>query len=70
MSDGLITKWVLLLLYRLSKTRAQLVRKYGVLTHRQDVEMRPLPLEEEDDEDTTVFDASNVVTINAQHQNA
>ncbi|KAL0107257.1 hypothetical protein PUN28_015652 [Cardiocondyla obscurior] len=53
--------------FRLSKTRAQLVRKYGVLTHRQDVEMRPLPLEEEDDEDTTVFDASNVVTINAQH---
>jgi len=57
------------LIGRLSKTRAQLVRKYGVLTHRQDVEMRPLPLEEEDDEDTTVFDASNVVTINAQHQN-
>lgn len=55
---------------RLSKTRAQLVRKYGVLTHRQDVEMRPLPLEEEDDEDTTVFDASNVVTSNVQHQNA
>ncbi|XP_072762400.1 uncharacterized protein [Anoplolepis gracilipes] len=56
--------------FRLSKTRAQLVRKYGVLTHRQDVEMRPLPLEEEDDEDTTVFDASNVVTTNIQHQNA
>lgn len=46
-----------------------MVRKYGVLTHRQDVEMRPLPLSEEDDEDTTVFDASNVMTNNVQHQN-
>lgn len=45
-----------------------MVRKYGVLTHRQDVEMRPLPLDEEDDEDTTVFDASNVLPNNAQHQ--
>ncbi|XP_020296163.1 membrane protein FAM174B-like [Pseudomyrmex gracilis] len=56
--------------FRLSKTRAQLVRKYGVLTHRQDVEMRPLPLEEEDDEDTTVFDASSVVATHGQHQHA
>ncbi|KAI4496041.1 hypothetical protein M0802_008081 [Mischocyttarus mexicanus] len=54
---------------RLSKTRAQMIRKYGILAHRQDVEMRPLPLEEEDDEDTTVFDASNVLTNNAQHLN-
>lgn len=45
-----------------------MIRKYGILAHRQDVEMRPLPLEEEDDEDTTVFDASNVLTNNAQHQ--
>ncbi|KAK2578155.1 hypothetical protein KPH14_001351 [Odynerus spinipes] len=54
---------------RLSKPRAQMVRKYGILAHRQDVEMRPLPLEEEDDEDTTVFDASNVLSNNTQHQN-
>lgn len=54
---------------RLSKPRAQMVRKYGILAHRQDVEMRPLPLEDEDDEDTTVFDASNVLSKNAQHQN-
>lgn len=46
-----------------------MVRKYGVLAHRQDVEMRPLPLDEEDDEDTTVFDASNVLTNNVPHQN-
>ncbi|XP_011699921.1 PREDICTED: membrane protein FAM174-like [Wasmannia auropunctata] len=65
----LVMAYIVFRSFRLSKTRAQLVRKYGVLTHRQDVEMRPLPLEEEDDEDTTVFDASNVVTINAQHQN-
>ncbi|CAL7944210.1 unnamed protein product [Xylocopa violacea] len=55
--------------FRFSKTRAQMVRKYGVLAHRQDVEMRPLPLDEEDDEDTTVFDASNVLTNSVQHQN-
>lgn len=65
----LVMAYIVFRSFRLSKTRAQLVRKYGVLTHRQDVEMRPLPLEEEDDEDTTVFDASNVVT-NIQHQNA
>ncbi|XP_011864139.1 PREDICTED: membrane protein FAM174B-like [Vollenhovia emeryi] len=64
----LVMAYIVFRSFRLKKTRAQLVRKYGVLTHRQDVEMRPLPLEEEDDEDTTVFDASNVVTINAQHQ--
>lgn len=66
----LVMAYIVFRSFRLSKTRAQLVRKYGVLTHRQDVEMRPLPLEEEDDEDTTVFDASNVVTSNVQHQNA
>ncbi|KAL6430290.1 hypothetical protein ACFW04_007776 [Cataglyphis niger] len=66
----LVMAYIVFRSFRLSKTRAQLVRKYGVLTHRQDVEMRPLPLEEEDDEDTTVFDASNVVTTNIQHQNA
>lgn len=66
----LVMAYIVFRSFRLSKTRAQLVRKYGVLTHRQDVEMRPLPLEEEDDEDTTVFDASNVVTSSIQHQNA
>lgn len=58
-----------MLFHRLNKTRAQMVRKYGILAHRQDVEMRPLPLDEEDDEDTTVFDASNILTNNVQHQN-
>lgn len=64
----LVMAYIVFRSFRLTKTRAQMVRKYGVLAHRQDVEMRPLPLEEEDDEDTTVFDASNVVTNNAQHQ--
>lgn len=36
-----------------------MIRKYGVLTHRQDVEMRPLPLDEDEDDDTTIFDARN-----------
>lgn len=65
----LVMAYIVFRSFRLSKTRAQMVRKYGVLAHRQDVEMRPLPLEEEDDEDTTVFDASNVLTNNVQHQN-
>ncbi|XP_003706593.1 uncharacterized protein LOC100875648 [Megachile rotundata] len=65
----LVMAYIVFRSFRLSKTRAQMVRKYGVLTHRQDVEMRPLPLSEEDDEDTTVFDASNVLTNNVQHQN-
>ncbi|XP_029055409.2 uncharacterized protein LOC114882673 [Osmia bicornis bicornis] len=65
----LVMAYIVFRSFRLSKTRAQMVRKYGVLTHRQDVEMRPLPLSEEDDEDTTVFDASNVMTNNVQHQN-
>lgn len=34
------------------------VRKYGVLTRRGDVEMLPLPLDD-DDEDDTVFDLGN-----------
>ncbi|XP_047349778.1 uncharacterized protein LOC124949162 [Vespa velutina] len=65
----LVMAYIMFRSFRFSKTRAQMIRKYGILAHRQDVEMRPLPLEEEDDEDTTVFDASNVLTNNAQHQN-
>lgn len=65
----LVMAYIVFRNFRLSKTRAQMIRKYGILAHRQDVEMRPLPLEEEDDEDTTVFDASNVLTNNAQHLN-
>ncbi|KAK9298053.1 hypothetical protein QLX08_008408 [Tetragonisca angustula] len=65
----LVLAYIVFRSFRLNKTRAQMVRKYGVLAHRQDVEMRPLPLDEEDDEDTTVFDASNVLTNNIEHQN-
>ncbi|XP_054012570.1 uncharacterized protein LOC128894679 [Hylaeus anthracinus] len=65
----LVMAYIMFRSFRLSKTRAQMVRKYGILAHRQDVEMRPLPLDEEDDEDTTVFDASNVLANNVQHQN-
>ncbi|XP_011503078.1 PREDICTED: uncharacterized protein LOC105366357 [Ceratosolen solmsi marchali] len=54
--------------FRLSKTRAQMVRKYGVLAHRQDVEMRPLPLDEDDEDDTIVFDASNIASNTLQSQ--
>ncbi|XP_076649354.1 uncharacterized protein LOC143357056 [Halictus rubicundus] len=65
----LVMAYIMFRNFRLSKTRAQMVRKYGVLANRQDVEMRPLPLDEEDDEDTTVFDASNIHSNNIQHQN-
>ena len=47
---------------RITKTRAQMIRKYGILAHRQDVEMRPLPLDEDDEDDTTVFDVSSMST--------
>ncbi|XP_066601533.1 membrane protein FAM174 [Prorops nasuta] len=55
--------------FRLNKSRAQMIRKYGVLTHRQDVEMRPLPLDEEEEEDTTLFDATLNSPNNVLHQN-
>lgn len=54
---------------RLSKNRTQMVRKYGILAHRQDVEMRPLPLDDEDEDDTTVFDASEVAVHDKQRRN-
>jgi hypothetical protein len=47
-----------------------MVRKYGVLAHRQDVEMRPLPLDEDDDDDTIVFDASNISSNRLQSQDS
>lgn len=37
-----------------------MVRKYGILANKQDIEMRPLPLDEEDDDDNVVFDASGL----------
>lgn len=37
-----------------------MVRKYGILANKQDIEMRPLPLDEEDDDDNIVFDASGL----------
>lgn len=46
--------------FRLNKSRTQMVRKYGVLAHKQDMEMRPLPLDEDDEDDTTVFDATGL----------
>ncbi|RZF33237.1 hypothetical protein LSTR_LSTR012998 [Laodelphax striatellus] len=42
---------------RLRRRRSR-VRKYGVLTSREDVEMTPLG-EEDEDEDSTVFDINN-----------
>ncbi|XP_008546918.1 uncharacterized protein LOC103570823 [Microplitis demolitor] len=45
---------------RLRKSPAQMVRKYGILANKQDIEMRPLPLDEEDDDDNVVFDASGL----------
>lgn len=40
--------------------RPTAVRKYGVLTQRTDIEMLPLPLDDEEDDDT-VFDVGNHV---------
>lgn len=43
---------------RKGDTKPLAVRKYGVLTQRTDIEMLPLPLDDEDDDDT-VFDVGN-----------
>ena len=52
--------------FRLNKNPTQMVRKYGILAHKQDIEMRPLPLDEEDDDDTTVFDVSGLAQSRPQ----
>jgi len=57
---GLVMMYIVFRSLRVNKSRPQMVRKYGILAHRQDVEMRPLPLDEDDEDDTTVFDASNI----------
>ncbi|KAG5897841.1 hypothetical protein JTB14_011839 [Gonioctena quinquepunctata] len=44
--------------YRRKKSNV-LIRKYGIRTRRSDVEMTPLPLED-DDEDETVFEVGNL----------
>lgn len=45
---------------RTGGTRPTAVRKYGVLTQRTDIEMLPLPLDDDEDDDT-VFDVGNHV---------
>ncbi|XP_046621585.1 uncharacterized protein LOC124305795 [Neodiprion virginianus] len=66
----LVIAYIILRCVRLSKNRTQMVRKYGVLAHRQDVEMRPLPLDDEDEDDTTVFDASEIGIHDKHRQTA
>ncbi|XP_046744828.1 uncharacterized protein LOC124410470 [Diprion similis] len=66
----LVIAYIVLRCVRLNKNRTQMVRKYGVLAHRQDVEMRPLPLDDEDEDDTTVFDASEIGIHDKHRQTA
>ncbi|KAK0076662.1 hypothetical protein PV325_005039 [Microctonus aethiopoides] len=56
----IIVSYMVFRSFRLRNSPAQMVRKYGVLAHKQDIEMRPLPLDDDDDDDTTVFDASKL----------
>ncbi|KAK0169082.1 hypothetical protein PV327_002828 [Microctonus hyperodae] len=56
----IIVSYMVFRSFRLRSSPAQMVRKYGVLAHKQDIEMRPLPLDDDDDDDTTVFDASKL----------
>ncbi|KAK9876158.1 hypothetical protein WA026_011274 [Henosepilachna vigintioctopunctata] len=72
--SGLLTKGMMLLLivslffimfvayktYR-RKSRYARIKKYGVRLTRGNVEMRPLPLDN-DDEDETIFDLKNIPT--------
>ncbi|GJQ80813.1 hypothetical protein Trydic_g9400 [Trypoxylus dichotomus] len=65
-SIGICTLTVLYVSYRFYRTRTNTtrptaVRKYGVLTQRTDIEMLPLPLDDEEDDDT-VFDVGNHVS--------
>ncbi|XP_043288987.1 uncharacterized protein [Venturia canescens] len=48
--------------FGVNKQRPQMIRKYGILAHKQDIEMRPLPLDEDDEDDTTVFDVSGLAS--------
>ncbi|XP_018576938.1 uncharacterized protein LOC108915403 [Anoplophora glabripennis] len=45
--------------FRKGNKKSPLIKKYGVKTRRSDIEMEPLPLDE-DEEDETVFDLGNV----------
>lgn len=40
----------------------KIIKKYGERNRRTDVEMAPLPLHEDDEDDETVFDLGNVNT--------
>lgn len=40
----------------------KIVKKYGERYRRTDVEMTPLPLNEDEEEDETVFDLENINT--------
>lgn len=51
----MIFKWIPCRLNKKSNS-PKVVRKYGIKANRSDMEMRPLPLDEDDEEDTVVFD--------------
>lgn len=58
---SLIMVYVSYHFYRSRKptTRPTTVRKYGVLTQRTDIEMLPLPIDDDEEDDDTVFDVGN-----------
>ncbi|XP_012262611.1 uncharacterized protein LOC105689853 [Athalia rosae] len=64
----IVMAYIIFRCMRLNKNRTQMVRKYGILAHRQDVEMRPLPLDDDEEDDTTVFDASEVVAVHNEQR--
>lgn len=53
------------LVYRLKNgsSSPSIVQKYGIRANRSDLEMQPLPLEEEEDEET-VFEVGNGSRVN------
>ncbi|XP_063988991.1 uncharacterized protein LOC135168578 [Diachasmimorpha longicaudata] len=64
----IVLAYLMIRSFGFKKNPAQMVRKYGVLAHKQDIEMRPLPLDEDDEDDTTVFDISGLSPQRSQHQ--
>ncbi|XP_015119602.1 uncharacterized protein LOC107042884 [Diachasma alloeum] len=63
----IVLAYLMIRSFGFKKNPAQMVRKYGVLAHKQDIEMRPLPLDEDDEDDTTVFDISGLSPQRTQH---
>lgn len=56
--SGVVMLYIAVKLIRLKRKKTH-IRKYGLLSNADDLEMAPLDADDDDDEDTTLFDAHN-----------